>query len=71
LNQFLESSHLYECAGGDCNNLVLRAPEALTGLLVLDAEMAPPPLATMTAALDAESSLYLAHVHDKGHFVYV
>lgn len=69
MNGFLHTSHLYECAGGDCNNLVLRAPEALTGLLVLEGEIAPPPAATMAANLDAESAVYLAHVHDKGHFV--
>jgi len=70
LNEYLQSNHLYTCAGHDCNNLVLNAPEALTNRLSLVGEVRPPPaLPYLREVVVAQTFIALAHVHNSTHFV--
>ena len=62
MNFFLVNNTLYECEAGDCNNLVLNAPEAITAWVSLIGELPPPPAYEISAGLDAEDTIYLAHV---------
>lgn len=74
-NAWLEAHHGYTCAAGDCNNLVLGAPANLTHRVVLVGEKEKPSVEVLRAGLargDATglpSFLYIAHVHNRGHFV--
>ncbi len=56
---------------GDCNNLKLNAPDQLTARISLKGEMPKPPLAELRSHLDAGDTIYIAHVHNSGHFVLV
>jgi hypothetical protein len=90
LNAWLKASNNYECAGGDCNNLVLTAPAApptsasnpstststssstagLAGsVFQLIGEAPKPPAAQIAAGLAAGSTVYIAHVNNRSHFV--
>ena len=71
LNAWLEQEDGYECDSGDCNNLVLDAPERLTSRLVLVGESPKPPLAQVTGDVASGNYIYLAHVNDGHHFVLV
>ena len=70
LNRYLVKHHLYTCAAGDCNNLVLPAPEAFTNAVSFVAEQRPPPaLPTLQAMVQQQTHLALAHVRNASHFV--
>jgi hypothetical protein len=71
VNRFLQKYHLYTCAANDCNNLILKAPEAISPFLRLVGEINPPPFAEVAQGLDAGNVIYLAHVHNCSHFVLV
>lgn len=69
LNAYLVKNSLYACAAGDCNNLVLRAPEAITSRLTLAGEAPKPSVEEMHNMIG--SYVMIAHVHDSGHFVLI
>ena len=71
LNRYLEAHSDYQCAAGDCNNLVLNCVHNITDRLALDGEAAKPSAAKMAADTAAGTVVYIAHVHDGGHFVLV
>ena len=67
LNTWLQQHHGYHCAGGDCNNLVLTAPDALTGgrmRLIGEWPASAFANATLTAGLLSGEVVFLAHVHN-------
>lgn len=72
LNSWLEENKGYVCAGGDCNNLVLQKP-SFTDLpgspLVLVGESQKPPSGEIMEGLANRTMIYVAHVHNSGHFV--
>ena len=53
---------LYDCAAGDCNNLVLNAVESFTPYIQLIGELPPPPIDDIAAGLESGTVIYLAHV---------
>ena len=71
----MKATNNYECAGGDCNNLVLTAPgvggtNGLPGsTFELISEAPKPAAAQMVLDLAASSTIYIAHVRNKSHFV--
>jgi hypothetical protein len=71
LNQFLEDHNGYTCIDGDCNNLVLAAPDQLTPRLKLVGEMEKPSLKDMQAQVASGTRAFIAHVRDRSHFVLV
>ena len=74
LNAWLQSHGGYHCAGGDCNNLVLTAPDALTGgRMRLIGEWDTSAVASSAKNIDTTSLVrgvttgevvFLAHVHN-------
>jgi hypothetical protein len=62
MNKFLQMYQLYTCAAGDCNNLILAAPEAISPFVTLIGENPKPAFADIAAGLDTGNVLYLAHV---------
>lgn len=71
LNAWLEQNDGYTCDGGDCNNLVLDIVSNLTSKLTLISESPAPSVEVMRKHLTAGDTIYLAHVHNSGHFVLV
>lgn len=69
LNAWLEANNGYTCAAGDCNNLVLNAVQRLTPVLKLVGEIEKPPVAEIRANLTSQAQVFIAHVHDRTHFV--
>jgi beta-glucosidase len=76
LNAYLKLSHGYRCAAGDCDNLVLNAPDAVTGGRMRYVGEWPAAALPMTAlpGLDTQERIYLAHVRSPrtgrvSHFV--
>lgn len=69
LNAFLVRNQLYECIAGDCNNLVLAAPEAVSVRMVFVSETQKPPAARIRDGLVSGEEIYLAHVQNRTHFV--
>jgi len=69
VNAWLEQHNGYTCADGDCNNLVLTAPQRLTPVLKLVGEIEKPPVQEIRGNLTAQSQVFIAHVHDRTHFV--
>lgn len=69
VNAWLETHNGYTCAAGDCNNLVLSAPQRLTPVLKLVGEIEKPPVEEIRANLTAQAQVFIAHVHDRTHFV--
>lgn len=62
------------CAGGDCNNLRLAAPDNLTDTkgnvaLRLVGEVPPPSADAIAVRLEAGTGIFVAHVRDQSHFV--
>eukprot|EP01013_Petalomonas_cantuscygni_P033111 TRINITY_DN5991_c0_g1_i1.p1 TRINITY_DN5991_c0_g1~~TRINITY_DN5991_c0_g1_i1.p1 ORF type:complete len:371 (-),score=59.93 TRINITY_DN5991_c0_g1_i1:293-1405(-) len=70
-NQWLEDNHGYVCASGDCNDLVLAAPDRLSARITLVGETPPPPLEELRASIHRGRDFYLAHVRNASHFVLV
>jgi hypothetical protein len=68
-NAWLMANAGYMCAGGDCNNLVLNAVERLTPLFKLVSEAPKQDIPTIQKGLTSGDYVYIAHVHDKHHFV--
>ncbi|KAA0156399.1 hypothetical protein FNF29_01191 [Cafeteria roenbergensis] len=72
LNSWLEDNHGYVCIAGDCNNLVLSAPNRVpSSRLQFVSEHDKPELDDMRAAVEKGDTIFVAHVHDSGHFVLV
>ena len=76
LNEYLLQSHGYRCTGGDCDNLVLNAPDALSGGRMRYIGEWPSTAVPMTAlpGLDTLERVYIAHVRSPktgkvSHFV--
>lgn len=69
LNQWLMANDGYMCAGGDCNNLVLTAPERLSPVMSLIGEDQKPSFTTIAADIANERIIHVAHVRDNSHFV--
>jgi hypothetical protein len=74
LNDWLQEHHGYHCAAGDCNNLVLNAPDLLTGGRVrLVGEWSTAAVShsgkinnttSIVAGVSSGEMIYLAHVHN-------
>ena len=67
LNAYLIDNGGYHCDAGDCDNLVLDAPDRLTnGKMRLIGEWAMDALSpsSISSALEADDIAYLAHVHN-------
>jgi len=86
LNAWLIANGGYRCDNGDCDNLVLDAPDVLSmgifrllgewGGLCCGGETAKPPASTMQSALNATDTTtplmaFIAHVRNGTHFVLV
>lgn len=71
LNSWLKSNKGYLCIDGDCNNLRLDAPDKLSTRITLQGESPKPSAKAMQASLKTGDTIYIAHVHDSGHFVLV
>ena len=70
-NAWLEANNGYRCDGGDCNNLVLEAPEALAGAprLSLIGEAPKGTFADIAGGIANGSVAHVAHVRNNSHFV--
>lgn len=68
-NSWLQANNGYTCIDGDCNNLVLDAVTRLNSTVELVGEVPKPSMASIQAGLTAGNIIYIAHVHDNGHFV--
>jgi len=72
MNSWLQANDGYTCAGGDCNNLVLDAPERIPGSpLVFLGEKEKPSMEVLTEYANSDREVILAHVRNSSHFVYV
>lgn len=69
LNTYLKAHHLYTCAGGDCNNLVLNSTLALTGRVVPQGESWDMTYDDVATHVEQGSAFFLAHVRNASHFV--
>lgn len=76
LNAWLIAHQGYTCDAGDCNNLILDAPERLVidrpgkeKLLLLVSEAEKPSEDILTQQLAAGSHIHVCHVRNNGHFV--
>lgn len=69
LNAYLIKYSLYWCDAGDCNNMNLQTPEALTGSLKLIGELPPASFASICSNLAQNLTVNLAHVRNRHHFV--
>jgi hypothetical protein len=76
LNSWLMANQGYTCAGGDCNNLVLDAPERLVidrpgkeKLMMLVSEDQKPSEAVLAQQIASGSHIHACHVRHNGHFV--
>jgi hypothetical protein len=79
LNSWLVANQGYTCAGGDCNNLVLNAPDSIShGRVRLIGEWggkccggddARPSLETLQQQINTSSVAFIAHVRNNSHFV--
>lgn len=72
LNQWLVNNYGYECAGGDCNNLVLQQVCKLNSTILYKGELATSALGLSGALqLMKEGNVLIAHVRNRTHFVLV
>lgn len=76
LNQWLMDNQGYTCASGDCNNLILDAPERLVigrpgkeRLLLLVSEAQKPSEDVLTKQITSGSHIHACHVRNNHHFV--
>ena len=69
LNQYLIRNKGYLCAGGDCNNLVLSAPDLLSSRVSFISEAPPPSFNQMAYDVVSRKKIYLSHVNNRSHFV--
>jgi len=76
LNTWLMANEGYTCAGGDCNNLVLDAPERLVinrpgkeKLMIFVSEVEKPSEDVLTQQIASGSHIHACHVRHGGHFV--
>lgn len=82
LNNWLKTNRGYTCISGDCNNLVLDAPDNMTaghmrlvgewGGPCCGGDAAKPPLKTIQEHLSPDSDrhmVFIAHVRNNSHFV--
>jgi len=68
-NQWLEFNKGYECIDGDCNNLILNIVSQLNNTVQLIGELSPPSISTIEQGIDSGLIAFLAHVHNRSHFV--
>ena len=72
LNQWLVHNYGYECAGGDCNNLVLQQIHKLNATILYKGEPTSTSLGLNgTLQLMKEGNVLIAHVRNRTHFVLV
>lgn len=72
LNQWLVNNYGYECAGGDCNNLVLQQVQKLNASILYKGEPTASTLGLDGALfLIKEGNVLIAHVRNRTHFVLV
>lgn len=70
MNAWLQANDGYVCDAGDCNNLVLDAPERIPGSpLVFLGEKEKPAVETLAQWVNSSAEVLLAHVDHSGHFV--
>eukprot|EP00456_Euglypha_rotunda_P020516 TRINITY_DN17900_c0_g1_i6.p1 TRINITY_DN17900_c0_g1~~TRINITY_DN17900_c0_g1_i6.p1 ORF type:complete len:140 (-),score=24.17 TRINITY_DN17900_c0_g1_i6:11-430(-) len=72
LNQYLRTNNGYLCAGGDCNNLVLDAPDSLAPKgwnITFISEEEKPDYATLQSYIKSQQIVSIAHVRNNTHFV--
>uniref|UniRef100_A0A7S3DAZ2 Peptidase C39-like domain-containing protein n=1 Tax=Palpitomonas bilix TaxID=652834 RepID=A0A7S3DAZ2_9EUKA len=69
LNAWLEANQGYTCAGGDCNNLVLNKPDAISSRVHLVGEFPKPAFSDLCSSIMKGNYLAILHVHNRGHFV--
>jgi hypothetical protein len=68
-NSWLEANSGYLCLDGDCNNLVLNAVSGINATIQLVGEQPKPSIQEIQAGLLQGDTIYIAHVHNNGHFV--
>lgn len=68
-NKWLIENNGYLCAGGDCNNLNLTAPDRRFDKLHFIAEEEKGSFEDISKGLAEGKTAYIAHVCNKGHFV--
>jgi len=72
LNAWLRNNQGYTCIDGDCDNLVLNAPNQIEpGRVSFISEAEKPSLTTMKANVAAGNPVQVAHVRNNTHFVLV
>eukprot|EP00692_Jakoba_bahamiensis_P003827 EC687649.1.p2 GENE.EC687649.1~~EC687649.1.p2 ORF type:complete len:204 (+),score=70.41 EC687649.1:85-696(+) len=73
LNAWLRTHDGYTCIAGDCNNLVLDAVNRLAaaGKIAFVDEVEKPAKPEQVLANMLQNHVYIAHVHNRGHFVLV
>mmetsp|Transcript_8250 Transcript_8250/g.34651 ORF Transcript_8250/g.34651 Transcript_8250/m.34651 type:complete len:207 (+) Transcript_8250:24-644(+) len=72
LNAWLQNNDGYTCIDGNCNNLVLDAPDGIApGDIRFIAEDEKPGVDEMQAWVDFQNPLVIAHVRENSHFVLV
>eukprot|EP01112_Ceratiomyxa_fruticulosa_P021444 TRINITY_DN7545_c0_g3_i1.p1 TRINITY_DN7545_c0_g3~~TRINITY_DN7545_c0_g3_i1.p1 ORF type:complete len:244 (-),score=43.99 TRINITY_DN7545_c0_g3_i1:86-772(-) len=73
LNAWLRNNKGYTCIDGDCDNLVLDAPNRLssTGGIKFISESVPPSISQMKQWVNAQDPTMIIHVRNQTHFVLV
>jgi len=73
LNAWLENNQGYHCLSGDCNNLILDAPERLAAqtnrTMQFLGEKAKPSATDLVTKINEQKSILIAHVRNNHHFV--
>jgi len=72
LNDWLRANQGYTCIGGNCNNLVLDAPNKISPQHIhFLSEKEKPTLKILQSYIIAENPVVIAHVRNRTHFVLV
>lgn len=69
LNAWLIANSGYTCIDGDCDNLVLTAPERFSSLMSLIGETEKQSFAEIATDIANARIIHVAHVHNNSHFV--
>ncbi len=69
LNTWLIANQGYVCIDGDCDNLVLTAPERLSPVMSLIGEDQKPAFKAIATDIANERIIHVAHVRNNSHFV--
>jgi hypothetical protein len=68
-NEWLINNGGYLCAGGDCNNLNLTAPERFNRSMTLIGESPKPSFNKIVHDIKSRAVIHVAHVRNNSHFV--